>query len=169
MGPFSSDCVDVIGECVIQIALDYLYCCGAAASNPKCLDVVRQWLWKLKNFDEDRNKKFGVGLPPQNLISFGPFVHCLLTILLLFLIFLSFSWFFLIIFLPPQNFRGNIPLPENFRGGDTSPAPHWCNHQRRPVRELLHEQVKQLRLDAQINMLKYYSQILCGGSAAENF
>ena len=75
---------------------------------------------KLENFKEDGDKIFLVEEgPPQKLISFDPFVFCLWTILLFFLIFLSFSSpiFHL------QNFRGDVPLTENFRGDISHPPP----------------------------------------------
>ncbi len=80
-----------------------------------------QWRRKLEKFEGDGDEKFWVkGIPPKKRIGFGLFVHCLWEILLLFLIFLSFSWFFSPIVLPLRNFRGS-PLTENFRGY-TSPS-----------------------------------------------
>ena len=51
---------------------------------------------------------------------FGPFVFCLWIILLLFLIFLSFSWCFSPIFLCSQNFR-RVYTPLKILEGETSP------------------------------------------------
>ncbi len=105
-------------------------------------DVTWYWFtlacWrKLEIFFEgDRHdKKIGVKEgTPQKLNSFGPFVFCLWKILLLFLIFLSFSWFFSPIFLPPQNSGGMSPSlkilgetrpPCFYRLCCTSPFNHW--------------------------------------------
>ena len=62
------------------------------------------------------------GLPPRKVIGFDPFVFCLWKILLLFSIFLSFSWFFSPIFLPPRNFRGTSPSLK-ILGGKCPPSP----------------------------------------------
>ena len=84
---------------------------------------------KLENFEGDGDKKFRVkgGYPLETSSVFGPFVYWLWTMLLFFLIFLSFSWFLSLIFLP-QNFRGDVPLTENFRRGHVThppPPPHF--------------------------------------------
>ncbi len=45
---------------------------------------------------------------------------------IVFFIFLSFSWFFCPIFLPPQKFRGGHPLIKNFRGTHLPCFCHLC-------------------------------------------
>ncbi len=67
-----------------------------------------QWRQKLENFEGDGDENSGVkGLPPQNLISFGPFIYCLwMDIFAMFLIFLSFSIFFSPIFSSSSEFQG---------------------------------------------------------------
>ncbi len=79
---------------------------------------------RLKNLRGTGTKNFGLmGLPPRILIYFGPFVYYLWRILLLFFIFLSFSLFFSLLFLPPWNFRGGGRPPTIFWGGHVPPLP----------------------------------------------
>ena len=63
-------------------------------------------------------------LPPWKHIGFRSFVYSLRTIFLLFLSFLSFSWYYSPTFLPSWNFRGGGHLPHwKFRGDTSLPSP----------------------------------------------